>query len=282
MATTLQLSFFTPRKKPTSERPTRARNARRDVKRRDAGRDPGDRPASRTPPPPARRTEPPRRRSPWPRRRPKVRTFPQTPGVYLMKDAAGRVIYVGKAKNLRARAGSYFLKAAAEDRRTAELVSEIRDIDYLEAESEVDALLGRSPADQGRAAEVQPRSQRRQDLSLPGDLHPRGFSPRRVHPRAAASGARSSTGRSPAPAACAGRSQVLQKIFKFRTCTLDIDEEDEKWRWFRPCLLASIGQCTAPCNLRISKEEYRHDIHRLQHVPGRARSTRCWRRCRPR
>ncbi len=49
----------------------------------------------------------------------KVRDFPQTPGVYLMKDAAGRVIYVGKAKNLRSRAGSYFLKAAAEDSRTA-------------------------------------------------------------------------------------------------------------------------------------------------------------------
>jgi excinuclease ABC subunit C len=48
---------------------------------------------------------------------PRVREFPQTPGVYLMKDSAGRVIYVGKAKNLRARAGSYFLKAAAEDRR---------------------------------------------------------------------------------------------------------------------------------------------------------------------
>jgi len=71
----------------------------------------------------------------------KVRCFPQSPGVYLMKDAAGRVIYVGKAKNLRARAGSYFLKGAAGDPRTADLVREIADIDYLEAESEVDALL---------------------------------------------------------------------------------------------------------------------------------------------
>ena len=51
----------------------------------------------------------------------KVREFPQTPGVYLMKDLAGRVIYVGKAVNLRSRAGSYFLKAAADDRRTAEV-----------------------------------------------------------------------------------------------------------------------------------------------------------------
>ncbi len=59
----------------------------------------------------------------------KVREFPQTPGVYLMKDAAGVVIYVGKAVNLRSRAGSYFLKAAADEHRTADLVREIADID---------------------------------------------------------------------------------------------------------------------------------------------------------
>ena len=59
----------------------------------------------------------------------KVRTFPTSPGVYLMKDAVGRVIYVGKAVNLRNRASSYFTKAAAVDRRTAELVKVIRDID---------------------------------------------------------------------------------------------------------------------------------------------------------
>jgi excinuclease ABC subunit C len=61
-----------------------------------------------------------------------------------------------------------------------------------------------------------------------------------------------------------GAVQVLQRIFKFRTCSLDIAADDEKWRWYRPCLLASIKQCTAPCNLRISKEEYRKDIRRLQ------------------
>ncbi len=61
-----------------------------------------------------------------------------------------------------------------------------------------------------------------------------------------------------------GAIQVLQKIFKFRTCSLDIDENDPRWRWFRPCLLAAIRQCTAPCNLRISKEDYRKDIRRLE------------------
>ena len=71
----------------------------------------------------------------------KVKQFPAGPGVYLMKDAQGRVIYVGKAKNLRNRAGNYFTKAAAEDHRTADLVKLIADIDFLAAESEVDALL---------------------------------------------------------------------------------------------------------------------------------------------
>src|SRR5229473_1840883 len=71
----------------------------------------------------------------------KAKQFPAAPGVYLMKDAQGRVLYVGKAKNLRSRAGHYFTKAAAEDARTADLVKLIADIDFIPAETEVDALL---------------------------------------------------------------------------------------------------------------------------------------------
>jgi excinuclease ABC subunit C len=63
-----------------------------------------------------------------------------------------------------------------------------------------------------------------------------------------------------------GAISVLQRIFRFRTCSLDIAEDEERWRWFRPCLLASIGQCTAPCNLRISKDDYRRDVRRLRMV----------------
>src|SRR5207302_10073712 len=71
----------------------------------------------------------------------KVKLLPLTPGVYLMKDEQGRVLYVGKAKNLRNRASHYFSKAAAGDTRTSDLVKLIADIDFVEAESEVDALL---------------------------------------------------------------------------------------------------------------------------------------------
>ena len=193
----------------------------------------------------------------------KVRSFPQSPGVYLMKDAAGRVIYVGKAKNLRARAGSYFLKAAAEDRRTADLVREICDIDYLEAESEVDALLLESRL----IKDVQPRfnSDLKDDKTFPYlQITTHEDFPRVEFTRTPRQKGVKLYGPFTSAGSLRGAIVVLQRIFKFRTCTLDIDADDEQWRWFRPCLLASIDQCTAPCNLRISKEEYRKDINRLK------------------
>lgn len=193
----------------------------------------------------------------------KVKTFPQTPGIYLMKDAAGVVIYVGKAKNLRSRAGSYFLKAAAEDSRTAGWIGEIADIDFLDAESEVDALLMESRL----IKDIQPKHNKdlKDDKTFPYLM----ITTREEFPRVEvtreprASGVKL-YGPFPSAGALRGAIQVLQRIFKFRTCSLDISESDEQWKWFRPCLLASINQCTAPCNFRIGKEDYRRDIKRLQ------------------
>jgi excinuclease ABC subunit C len=193
----------------------------------------------------------------------KVRKFPHAPGVYLMKDSAGRVIYVGKAKNLRSRAGSYFLKAAAEDRRTADLVREIADIDYLEADSEVDALL----VEARLVKDVQPKynQELKDDKTFPYlEITTREDFPRVEFTRTPRERGTKLYGPFAGAGSLRGAMQVLQKIFKFRTCSLDIDEHEEKWRWYRPCLLASIGQCSAPCNLRISKEEYRRDIQRLR------------------
>jgi excinuclease ABC subunit C len=193
----------------------------------------------------------------------KVKDFPQSPGVYLMKDAVGRVIYVGKAKNLRSRAGSYFLKAAAEDARTAGWIQEIADIDHVECDSEVDALLMESRL----IKDIQPKHNKdlKDDKTFPYLM----ITTREEFPRVEVTREPKAKGvKLYGPFASAGALrgaiQVLQRIFKFRTCSLDISEDDEQWKWFRPCLLASINQCTAPCNFRISKEEYRRDIKRLQ------------------
>ena len=192
----------------------------------------------------------------------KVKTFPKTSGVYLMKDAGGVVIYVGKAKNLRSRAGSYFSKAAAEDQRTANWIPEIADIDYLDSESEVDALLMESRL----IKDIQPKFNKelKDDKSFPYlMITTREEFPRVELTREPPSKGVKLYGPFASASALRGAIQVLQRIFRFRTCSLDISESDERWKWFRPCLLASINQCTAPCNLQISKEDYRRDIKRL-------------------
>jgi excinuclease ABC subunit C len=194
----------------------------------------------------------------------KVRAkFPDAPGVYLFLDQAGRVIYIGKAKDLRARAGSYFLAAAAGDPRTNRLIREACDVDYLEAESEVDALLMEARL----IKDIQPKYNRdlRDDKSFPYlQITTHEDFPRVEVTREPRTNGVKLYGPFTAVGSLRGAVQVLQKVFKFRTCPLDIEADDERWRWFRPCLLASINQCTAPCNLRIGKEEYRKDIYRLR------------------
>ncbi len=195
--------------------------------------------------------------------REKVKSFPTTPGVYLMKDAQGRVIYIGKARNLRSRAATYFNSTAASDRRTADLVPEIADVDCIETDSEVDALL----LEARLIKDIQPRfnQELKDDKTFPylqivtSEDYPRvEFTRKPLTTGVKLYGPFTSAKK------LRGTIAVLQKIFQFRTCSLDIQAGDERWRWFRPCLLASIRQCTAPCNLRISPEEYREDIRRLR------------------
>jgi excinuclease ABC subunit C len=193
----------------------------------------------------------------------KVKQFPTTPGLYLMKDAQGRVIYIGKAKNLRSRASSYFQKTATGDRRICDWISEVCDIEFLSADSEVDALLYEARL----VKDIQPKHNRvlKDDKTFPylqittGEDFPRVNFTREPRDHGV-----KLYGPFPRAKTLRGAIQVLQRVFKFRTCSLDIEEDDPRWRWFRPCLLASIGQCTAPCNLRIDRESYRAGIRRLQ------------------
>jgi excinuclease ABC subunit C len=193
----------------------------------------------------------------------KVRDFPETPGVYLMKDERGRVLYIGKAKSLRHRAASYFTDAALQDRRVADMIPLIADIDYLDAESEVDALL----LEARLIKDIQPRFNidLKDDKSFPYlQIITSEEFPRVEFTREPADKGVKLYGPFANAGALRGAIQVLQRVFKFRTCSLDIQSEDPKWKYYRPCLLFNIHQCTAPCNLRISSEDYKEDIKRLR------------------
>ncbi|MBX7102873.1 MAG: excinuclease ABC subunit UvrC [Gemmataceae bacterium] len=195
----------------------------------------------------------------------KVRSFPTTPGVYLMKDDQGVVIYVGKARNLRSRASSYFHKAAAIDSRTADLIKHIADIDYLETGTEVDALLTESRL----IKDVQPRFNKdlKDGKSFPYlQIRMREEFPRVEVTRKPRSRGVKLFGPFTSVRGLRQAVNVLQKIFQFRNCSLDIRESEPRWRWYRPCLLHNIRQCTAPCNLRVTREEYRKQIRGLRLV----------------
>ncbi len=192
----------------------------------------------------------------------KAKAFPQTPGVYLMKDSAGIVVYIGKAKNLRNRASHYFLAEAAVEPRTRELVKVIADIDFIPCDSEVDALLKEARL----VKDIRPKFNKdlKDGKSFPYlQIRTREEFPRVEITRTPRRKGVKLFGPFTSKTNLKSAVNVLQKVLQFRTCSLDIKADDNRWRWFRPCLLHSIRQCTAPCNFRVTKDEYRKQIRKL-------------------
>jgi len=207
--------------------------------------------------------------------REKIRHFPKTPGVYLMKDTRGRVLYVGKAKDLRARVSSYFQDSAdllkTRGPEIARMAGEVVDIDFLDCDTEVDALLQENRL----IKDIQPpyNARLRDDKSFPyleimtRDDFPGVYVTRTPHAKGS-----KLYGPFTSPAGLRDAVNALQRVFRFRTCTLDIRADDEKRRFFRPCLLHSIKRCTGPCADKVSKEGYRKDVDRLRKFLASKRS----------
>ncbi len=141
----------------------------------------------------------------------------------------------------------------------------IADIDFLPADSEVDALL----LEARLVKDIQPRFnvELKDDKTFPYlQIRIREDFPRVEFTRQPRRRGVSLYGPFTSARTLRHAIRVLQRIFQFRTCSLDIDADDSRWRWFRPCLLHSIRQCTAPCNFRVTKEEYRKQIRSLRMV----------------
>lgn len=204
----------------------------------------------------------------------KARNLPATPGVYLMKDASGGVIYVGKAGSLRSRVGSYFVPSTDLGPNKQVMLDFISDFDTIECEGEWEALLMESRL----IKDIKPRFNARlaDDKTFPylaitmRDEFPGVFITRTPSDEqfrgAKVFGPFTSVG------ALREAVQLLQRVFKYRTCTLDIRSDDPKNERFRPCILHAIEQCTAPCANRITREQYATDIERFTRFLGSKRS----------
>src|SRR3954469_26077691 len=192
----------------------------------------------------------------------KAKTLPKAPGVYLMKDDKGRVIYVGKASSLRDRVCSYFQPSTKLENLKSELIQHVVDFETLETESEVEALL----AENRLIKDIQPRFNSRlvDDKTYPylmvtlDDDYPGVYVTRAPRTEGVKLFG-------PFTSVYQLKEAIthLQKAFKFRTCHLEISEADDKRRFFRPCLLHAIKQCTAPCAAKIPRDAYNEDIKNL-------------------
>jgi excinuclease ABC subunit C len=199
--------------------------------------------------------------------REKIKTFPKGPGLYFMKAQDDVVLYIGKAGDLRSRVSSYFQPSAdlMESRgpKVVEMISKVVDVSYMEAASEVDAMLQEARL----IKDIHPpyNTMLLDDKTFPyleittGDDYPGVYITR--EPRQ-----KGSKLYGPFTAARDIRATLntLQKIFRFRTCYLEIRQDDGKRRFFRPCILYNIKQCVAPCAARVDKGQYKGIIKDLR------------------
>jgi excinuclease ABC subunit C len=183
------------------------------------------------------------------------RNLPDQPGVYLFKDADGDVVYVGKAISIRKRVGSHFSGRA---RSGAEMLGQVRSIDFLVTETEAEALL----AEQQMIKRHRPRFniRLRDDKSYPYV----GISLDEEFPRVYFTRERHRSGRlyfGPYSSAKRTREtlELLGKLFQYRTC----DGPEPGRRSGVPCLDYYIKRCQAPCVGYIDREEYRRNIEAI-------------------
>ena len=191
-----------------------------------------------------------------------LKNLPDGPGVYLMKDARGKVIYVGKAQNLRNRVRSYWQKESpAEVHRIKSVIDKVVDLEYTLTDSISEALLLEGnlikrfqppfnirlkddksyPYIKITLADDFPRIERTRKLPQDGSRY--------FGPYASASSVDEAM-------------NLVRRLFPFRTCTIDIEEGRRALQ--RPCLLYHIKRCQGPCIEAIDKEAYQADIAQVE------------------
>jgi excinuclease ABC subunit C len=193
-------------------------------------------------------------------------SLPDRPGVYLMKDAKGAVLYVGKAQSLRSRVRSYWQKQSTGGRRgevhrIREAIDRVADVEVTEVDSVSEALL----LEANLIKRYKPRFNVRlkDDKSYPyikitlADDFPRVERTRKLP----ADGSRY-FGPYASASSVDEAMNLVRRLFPFRTCTIDI--KDGHRALPRPCLLYHIKRCQGPCIEAISKAAYRRDIAQVE------------------
>jgi excinuclease ABC subunit C len=184
--------------------------------------------------------------------------FPDGPGVYLMKDARGRILYVGKAKNLGRRVRSYFRPPGQLDAKTRHLVPKVTDVDYLCTSSEKEALL----LENSLIKKHRPRYNvvLRDDKSyILFKLDKKTAFPRLSLTRKVVQDGSSYFGPFTSAQSARETLRVVNRLFPLRKC-----KAHQFQNRTRPCLQHQMGRCLAPCVKPVAPEEYQQLVARLE------------------
>ena len=193
-----------------------------------------------------------------------VKTLPSLSGVYLFRDSGNRVIYVGKAKNLKKRVSSYFSKRKFDNNKLRVLVRQIRKVDHIVVETESDALL----LENNLIKEYRPRYNvlLKDDKSFPyicikKEPFPRVFSTRNPIKDG-------SSYYGPYTSAYMVRTilDLIKQLYPLRNCNYHLSNENIDSGKFKVCLEYHLGNCKGPCVGKQESEDYENNIQQIKNI----------------
>jgi len=193
----------------------------------------------------------------------KIKALPNQPGVYQYFDKNGKIIYVGKAKNLKKRVSSYFTKSNL-DAKTKVLVRQIADVKYIVVNTELEALL----LENSLIKKYRPRYNvlLKDDKTYPwicikNEPFPRVFYTRRVVKDGSLY-----FGPYPSVKMMQTILEIIRDLYPLRTCNLNLSEKNIRQKKYKVCLEYHIGNCKAPCIGLQSEVEYNDYINNIKHL----------------
>ena len=192
-----------------------------------------------------------------------LKTLPNNPGVYQHLDKNGKVIYVGKAKNLKKRVSSYFQKEH-DHARTRLLVRQIEDIKTIVVETEFDALL----LENNLIKKYQPKYNvmLKDDKSYPWICIKKERFPRLIYTRNVIKDGSEYFGPYANPKIAKILLNLFKEIYTFRTCNYDLSEQKIKEGRYKVCLEYHLGNCLGPCEEYQSEEDYMRMVENARDI----------------
>lgn len=192
-----------------------------------------------------------------------ISVLPKNPGIYQFFDNTKTIIYIGKAKDIKKRVASYFSKRH-DHRKTALLVRNIVDIKHMVVESEQDALL----LENNLIKKYQPRYNIRlkDDKSYPWICIKNEPFPRVYKTRNLIRDGSKYFGPYTSIYTVRTLSELFKSEYRLRTCNYQLTDENIKRRKYKVCLEYHIGNCTGPCEGKISKDEYEEGIANISDI----------------